>query len=128
MKTDRWIELTLRLPYSQQDLLVGPLSYIGFDGFLQVEKTIRIRRGDLNSLPAREYDLVVGNIDAAVLTKSFPRLLRLIRPEGAIILSGFLTSDVSCFLDSLQGQGAIPLEIIDENEWAALALTKARAS
>lgn len=93
-----------------------------------VQRKISSCHGELRNVSAQKFDLIVGNVDFITISKSLPRLLRLIHPAGILILSGFLTSDLNSFLDSMRERGAFPLEIIDENEWVALALTKIRAS
>ncbi len=40
-----WIQLTLTIPEERQDLLVGQLAAIGFDGFLQEERTLQCYMG-----------------------------------------------------------------------------------
>jgi len=89
---------------------------------------VRVASRELFRLPDRKFDLIVANIDLPTITNTLPLLVKKLRPEGALILSGLLTSDLSGFLDLLFHQGLVPLEIIDENEWAAVALTKVYAS
>lgn len=93
----------------------------------KVEKKIKVLSGGTKSIPKRQFDLILANIDLPTLTASLHRLLRSLRQDGLLILSGLLTSDLSKFMDLLAHRGAVPLEIISENEWAALVLVKLRA-
>ncbi len=85
---------------------------------------VTIRKGGLEALPRKTFDMIVSNIDLQTNLESFPRFLRKLRENGLLILSGLLAGDVQKLLDSLEKRNAIPLEFVVENEWAALALTK----
>ncbi|MEX0736866.1 MAG: 50S ribosomal protein L11 methyltransferase [Bacteroidota bacterium] len=93
----------------------------------RVEKKVAVHQGGLERIPKNRFDLIVANIDLPTLTSTLRRLLLSLKPDGAMILSGLLTADLSSFMDVLSHRGAVPLEIISENEWAALVLVKVRA-
>ena len=93
----------------------------------RVGKKIKVLSGGTKSIPKSPFDLILANIDLPTLAASLRRLLLSLRQDGLIILSGLLTSDLSKFMDLLAHRGAVPLEIISENEWAALVLVKLRA-
>ena len=88
---------------------------------------VRVVSRELTRVPDRKFDLIVANIDLPTITGTLRAIGKKLRPEGILILSGLLTSDLSAFLDLLFQRSLVPLEIIDEEEWAALALTKAYA-
>lgn len=94
----------------------------------RLEGKVRIAVRELARVPDRRFDTIVSNIDLPTITTTLPVLTKKLRPEGALLLSGLLTSDLSGFLDLLSHQDLVPIEIIDEDEWAAVALTKAYAS
>lgn len=52
----------------------------------------------------------------------------LLKPDGIIISSGLLASDLPQFMDFLSHRNVVPLEIIEENEWVAVALTNVYAA
>ncbi|MBM4162583.1 MAG: 50S ribosomal protein L11 methyltransferase [Ignavibacteria bacterium] len=91
-------------------------------------RTVKVLAGDLKSLPDRRFDLIVANIDMPTIKATLAQLLEKLRPESIIILSGILTSDLTQFMDFLSQQGVVPLEIVDENEWVAIALTNVDAA
>jgi len=91
-------------------------------------RTVKVLAGDLKSLPDRRFDLIVANIDMPTIKATLAQLLKKLRPESIIILSGILTSDLTQFMDFLSQQGVVPLEIVDENEWVAIALTNVDAA
>jgi ribosomal protein L11 methylase PrmA len=55
-------------------------------------------------------------------------LVKRLKSRGSIILSGLLVSDLTSFMNLISHQGIVPLEMVNENEWVAIALTKADAS
>ncbi|HEY4612069.1 MAG TPA: 50S ribosomal protein L11 methyltransferase [Bacteroidota bacterium] len=90
-------------------------------------KQVSILKTDLRKIPKTKFDLVVANIDYPTISAFLPKLIAPLRLGGIIILSGLLTRDVDALLDRLKHLSVIPLEIISENEWVALALVKPHA-
>ena len=93
----------------------------------RVEDVIKLRLGDGSKLPAKKFDLITANIDLPTITVSLKRLVACLKAGGTLIVSGLLLSDLSKFMDLISHQGIVPLEIISENEWASVCLTKADA-
>ncbi|MBI3579515.1 MAG: 50S ribosomal protein L11 methyltransferase [Ignavibacteriales bacterium] len=91
-------------------------------------KRVKIVLGGIEKIPKRKFDLIIANIDLPTIRTVFPRFAKKAHPHGIIILSGLLTGDLAPVLDILQSEGIAPLEIVNENEWVALALTKAYAN
>lgn len=93
----------------------------------RVEGAVRVLSGDMKRIPRITFDVILCNIDLPTLLDSMSTLIRKLRKNGILILSGLLTSDLPRFLDNLQNKGIIPLEMAQENEWAAAALVKSDA-
>lgn len=93
----------------------------------RVNSRIHVRRGGIERIPKRQFDLILANIDLPTLRTTLRKILTTLKAEGALIVSGLLTSDLSDFLDLLPRRGIVPVEVISENEWAAIALLKTRA-
>lgn len=91
-------------------------------------KKVNVVLGGIEKIPKRKFDLIIANIDLPTFRTMFSRLVKKAHPHGIIILSGLLTTDLTSALDILQSEGIAPMEIINENEWIALALTKAHAN
>lgn len=85
---------------------------------------VSVQRGGFNKLFKRTFNLVLANIDYPTISRSLTALLDSLSPRGTIILSGLLTSDLTQFLRLLKHASVVPVEVIAENEWAALALVK----
>jgi ribosomal protein L11 methyltransferase len=93
----------------------------------RVPRTVQAIEGDGRKFPKKPFDLIIANIDFPTITKHLVNLVRRLKPQGILILSGLLTTDLTDFLNNLSHQGIVPLEILNENEWVALALIKADA-
>ncbi len=93
----------------------------------RAEKRVVLLEGDIKVVPNRSFDLIIANIDLPTITKSLKQLVRRLKPNGSIILSGLLVSDLTKFMDVISHQGIVPLEMVNENEWVAIALRKADA-
>jgi ribosomal protein L11 methyltransferase len=89
----------------------------------RVTRSVKVIKGDLQRARTRKVDLVVANVDMPTISKTMTTLLKDLKPDGIIILSGLLASDLPHFMDFLSQRGVVPLEIIEENEWVAVALT-----
>jgi ribosomal protein L11 methyltransferase len=87
-----------------------------------VAPQVTVRKSALNTIHAQRFDLVLANIDFPTISRSLTKLTSFLSRNGILILSGLLVSDLEQLLDLLKRQSAIPIELIAENEWAALAL------
>lgn len=93
----------------------------------RVPRQVKTLEGDSTRLPKHLFDLITANIDLPTITKSLTHLVKRLKPLGMIIVSGLLASDLPGFMDTISHQGIVPLEMLNENEWVAIALTNADA-
>ncbi len=93
----------------------------------RVSRRVRTMQGDVHRLPKGPYKLIIADIDLPTITASLKYLVERLKPRGTMIVSGLLTSDLASFMDVISHQGIVPLEMVSENEWVAVALTKADA-
>ena len=91
-------------------------------------RRIKVVLGQVKNIPAPRFDLIVANIDFPTISTTFHRLLRNLKANGVIILSGILNSDLGPLMNSLSSRGAVPVEMMTENEWAAVSLIKVHAT
>jgi ribosomal protein L11 methyltransferase len=94
----------------------------------RVPRKVKAVEGDGRKLPKRLFDVVVANIDLPTITKCLEDLVKRLKPQGTLIISGLLTTDLTNFLDLISHRGVVPLEMLNENEWVAVALIKADAN
>jgi ribosomal protein L11 methyltransferase len=90
----------------------------------RVTPHVRIIRGGVETVPRSRFDLVVANIDMRTIKTVHAQLVRRLSPGGLLILSGLLTTDLLPLHRLLSHKGISPLNVIEENEWSALALVK----
>lgn len=89
-----------------------------------VSRAARIQKGDATKKTKSTYDLITANIDLPTMTLALKTIVRSLKPQGTIIVSGLLQTDLSRFMDLISHLGIIPLEMLTENEWVAVSLTK----
>ncbi len=94
----------------------------------KVADRVKVRKGEAGKASKSSYDLVVANIDLPTITSSLESIINSLRPQGILIVSGLLLTDLSQFMDLISHRGIVPLEMLSENEWVAVSLTKADAS
>jgi len=88
----------------------------------RVGKKVRISKGDVRRLPSGRYDLILSNIDLHTNLHSVRSYAKRLHRGGVVILSGLLTTDIPAILGSLPAAGFVPVELLEENEWVAMAL------
>lgn len=81
------------------------------------QATVTLRHVDLGSLESGQFDLALANLTSAVILRYSRALARLVKPGGAIILSGFSPDDVR---EVAEAFGVEPAEMTVEGEWAAM--------
>ncbi len=85
--------------------------------------SVATRVGSLGDVPAGN-DLVLANIEASVLVPLAPEFPSRIGAGGALILSGLLASDVDAVTRAYLDAGFVIDARRDEDEWAALRLSR----
>jgi len=90
----------------------------------RIEKRVRVILGSAASIPSISFDLVVANIDLPTITEVHPHFIKRLSKGGILILSGLLTTDLLPLHKLISHKGLSPLDIAEENEWAALALVR----
>lgn len=93
----------------------------------RVDQKIKLKLGGIEKLPKSSFNLIVCNVDYLFLCKNLSKLIRPLRNGGDLIISGLMNSDLTTFLDLIKGKSIFPIEILCENEWAAIHLSKANA-
>jgi ribosomal protein L11 methyltransferase len=83
---------------------------------------IAAKRGDINSVPHHRYDLIVSNTDVGTLAASLPCLLAALKGGKHLLVSGLMTSDLESFVPLTASWSLVLLDLLSENEWAALSL------
>ncbi|MBR0232365.1 MAG: 50S ribosomal protein L11 methyltransferase [Clostridia bacterium] len=77
-----------------------------------------------NALAAREYDLILANIVADIISEMLPLFHKCLKPEGALICSGIISPRREFVLGALAENGFAVEEIKEKNEWLAIVCRK----
>ena len=80
--------------------------------------------GDVRSLDLEPADLVLANITGGLLMTSAQEILKLTRPDGYIVLSGFQTGEVAEVTAAFAG--ATVVEQLEEDTWVSVTLRRGR--
>jgi ribosomal protein L11 methyltransferase len=89
-----------------------------------VHKRMKVKLGSVSIIPRRNFDLIVANIDFRTISSFISSLTTRTRKQGIIILSGILTNDLPVLLKLFAKNALVPIDLITENEWTAVALRR----
>jgi ribosomal protein L11 methyltransferase len=89
-----------------------------------VQDRVRIIHGNLSSVPAGKFDMIVANIQLNVIVPLLSEMKERLSVGGVMILSGLLLPDEEQILNALAGLGLKVCEEMEENEWIALAVAR----
>jgi len=82
--------------------------------------SVRVAEGQPFQYASGEFDLVVANLTANVITDIIGSLAGAVRPAGCLILSGILTGQSADVAAALEQTGFLSLETIVAGEWVCL--------
>jgi len=66
-------------------------------------KVVRVIHGDAAVLGEVMYDVILANINRNILVKDSEAYMKVLKPAGSILLSGFYTEDIPLLLDAFSG-------------------------
>lgn len=84
----------------------------------------RVRIAAAKKLPAKSFDLVFANVLAPVLMAQRNALLKAVKKNGLIFLSGLLAKEARAFLKEFIRADFALVEILEQGDWAAIALKR----
>ena len=85
----------------------------------------RVRADDIPLVAIRQqFDLIFGNLTAPDLHSLAESLAGRLRPAGQLIISGFLSSDLSKVRERFVAQGLTPLKTHQKDDWIALVFKR----
>lgn len=85
---------------------------------------INVLLGDIKSVESQTYDVILANITRNVLSEYIPQFSPMQNSGGVLMLSGFLTSDVSLLEKIAMAHGYVLKNTYVKNNWAAMELIK----
>ena len=87
-------------------------------------ENIDIIMGTIDDVNLNDFDLVLANINRNVLLEIKESLFNKIKPNGKLILSGILNTDLEEIKRQFTGLGLTALEIHHIDEWIGIVLKK----
>lgn len=73
--------------------------------------------------PGEEADIVLANLFSAVLQKAFPRLIRAMKPQAVLIISGILNTQAEETLRKAEEAGLQVHKVVKRGKWSTAKLT-----
>lgn len=84
---------------------------------------VELHHGGKEALPnGRKYDLILANVNRAVLLREADWLLQSLKPGGELILSGILVVDEDLVLQHYESRGARLKNRKEKNDWICISL------
>ncbi len=81
---------------------------------------IAVEKGVATALEGHTYDCILANIERNTLLDAMPLLAAALRPDGALLLSGFIVADRHLLAESAMAHGLSLAEHLEEGEWSLL--------
>ncbi len=89
-----------------------------------VDKQIAFRKGTIDDVPEDGFDLILANINRAVLLDLLPAFAQKVKPGGHAVLAGLLTTERARLLDAAAASGFVAIKEASEGEWWSVVLAK----
>lgn len=86
--------------------------------------TISVIQGDIRSVPVREYDLILANINRNVLADDIPVYAQHLSPSGTMLVSGFYLDDLPLISRRAEENGLKIIRSESRNSWVAAKFCK----
>ncbi|MDV7391686.1 50S ribosomal protein L11 methyltransferase, partial [Arthrospira platensis SPKY1] len=85
---------------------------------------IRVLEGVAENIPARDYDVIIANINRNILLEDMERYANAMKAGGVLLLSGFYEHDIEDISKKCVDLGFNFLEKRLRNQWASLKFEK----
>lgn len=86
--------------------------------------TFKILTGGIETLNTEKYDIVAANINRNVIEESLEKFKALLKPQGWLLCSGFLTQDSESLIHQLKSIGFLIEKITSKEDWVMIAAKK----
>ncbi|HEY9432824.1 MAG TPA: 50S ribosomal protein L11 methyltransferase [Blastocatellia bacterium] len=87
-----------------------------------VADEIEIEVNKLSSYQGQDFDLVLANLTADVIIPLSPEFPQVLKPQGALIVSGVLREQTDDVRAALESHNLSLIEMMPEGEWMTMAL------
>ncbi|MEZ4686228.1 MAG: 50S ribosomal protein L11 methyltransferase [Bacteroidia bacterium] len=79
-----------------------------------------IMLGDARAIPPEPFDIILANINRNVLLQDVGQYKKALKPEGTLLISGFLSRDLDLIKDTFKEYSLQPGMLIQEGDWLSL--------
>lgn len=83
-----------------------------------------VEKGDVSLLARESCDLILANIERNTLLRDMNAMCSALRPQGALLLSGFVAADRRIMREGVEAAGLRPQEAIVHGDWALIGCRK----
>lgn len=78
---------------------------------------IAVYEGTLEVVPSNTYDFILANINRNVILDTLPDMVARLKPQGHLLASGFLESDVPLIVERAKAEGLALLRLLEREQW-----------
>ncbi len=92
----------------------------------QVNRCERIETfcGDVKIIEGKAYDTILANINLNILLSDIPYYVKTLLPNGKLLLSGILKSDIDAIIKKASENGLTHLTTATRDEWVRISFQK----
>ncbi len=86
-------------------------------------KQMEVFCGDASLLGNESYDIIIANINRNILLEDINKYVKVLKPQGTLMLSGFYNSDIDVIDKECANNNLTKNSIKEDNNWVAIAYT-----
>lgn len=87
-------------------------------------KNIEAVCGDVNQIKGKAFDIILANINLNILLSDIKHYVKSLLPNGRLILSGILKSDIEAIKHNANEHGLTHLTTATRDEWVTMSFQK----
>ncbi|CAA6817660.1 MAG: Ribosomal protein L11 methyltransferase (EC [uncultured Aureispira sp.] len=85
--------------------------------------TITVYCGEIEAAPAKEYNVVLANINRNVILNTMDKMAARLKKGGYLLTSGFLEADIDLVLKAAEKHGLKLVKKMEREQWRCLMLS-----
>lgn len=87
-------------------------------------ENITVQLGDASLLRDQEFSVILANIQRNILIQDMDYYVKVLKPAGQLIMSGFYTSDLAAVTEKAASLGLSPGKVYERSGWCAASFSK----
>jgi ribosomal protein L11 methyltransferase len=85
---------------------------------------VEMFQGTIEDCPAKQYDIVLANINRNILLQQIPTYVQFMKPESVLLVSGFYAHDVADITQKAADCGLVLEQQLTQNQWASVRFAR----